>query len=85
MFVWFASGRSSQAVGSGSKSGPAVTTSGDTDYVGSDACYQAGLAALAERKFRREGLAVSLVFILFLAALVYLKIRQIESRQPASE
>ena len=47
--------------------------------------YQAGLAALAERKFRREGLAVSLVFILFLAALVYLKIRQIESRQPARE
>ena len=38
MVVWFASGRSSQAVGSGSKSGPAVATSGDTDYVGSDAC-----------------------------------------------
>ena len=47
--------------------------------------YQAGLAALAERKFRREGLAVSLVFILFLAALVYLKIKQIESRQTARE
>jgi predicted CXXCH cytochrome family protein len=43
--------------------------------------YQAGLAALAERRFRREGLAVSLVFILFLAGLVYLKIRQIERRQ----
>ena len=43
--------------------------------------YQAGLAALAERRFRREGLAVSLVFILFLALLVYLKVRQIESRQ----
>ena len=43
--------------------------------------YQAGLAALGEWKFRREGLAVSLVFILFLALLVYLKIRQIESRQ----
>ena len=42
--------------------------------------YQAGLVALAERKFRREGLAVSLVFILFLALLVYLKIRQIEGR-----
>jgi len=45
--------------------------------------YQAGMAALGEWKFRREGLAVSLVFILFLAFLVYLKIRQIESRQPA--
>jgi predicted CXXCH cytochrome family protein len=44
--------------------------------------YQAGLGALAELKFRRGGLAVSLVFILFLALLVYLKIRQIEGRQP---
>jgi len=42
--------------------------------------YQAGLGALAELSFRRKGLAVSLVFILFLALLVYLKIRQIESR-----
>lgn len=44
--------------------------------------HQAGLAALAELSFRRKGLAVSLVFILFLALLVYLKIRQIESRPP---
>ncbi len=43
--------------------------------------YQAGLGALAERRFRRQGLAVSLVFILFLAALVYLKVRDIERRQ----
>jgi hypothetical protein len=43
--------------------------------------YQAGLAALGEWKFRREALAVSLVFILFLAFLVYLKVRQIERRQ----
>ena len=43
--------------------------------------YQAGVGALAERSFRRKGLAVSLVFIMFLAALVYLKIRQIEGRQ----
>ena len=42
--------------------------------------YQAGLDALAELSFRRKGLAVSLVFILFLALLVYLKIRQIEAR-----
>lgn len=47
--------------------------------------YEAGVAALAERRFRREGLAVSLVFILFLAGLVYLKIRQIESRQQAEQ
>jgi predicted CXXCH cytochrome family protein len=47
--------------------------------------YQAGVAALAERSFRRKGLAVSLVFILFLAGLVYLKIRQIESQQAASK
>ena len=47
--------------------------------------YQAGLDALAERRFRRAGLAVSLVFILFLALVVYLKIRQIESRQSATE
>src|SRR5688500_4949920 len=43
--------------------------------------YQAGLDALAELSFRRKGLAVSLVFVLFLALLVYLKVRQIESRQ----
>lgn len=47
--------------------------------------YEAGLGALAERRFRRAGLAVSLVFILFLALLVYLKIRQIESRQATGE
>ena len=46
--------------------------------------YQAGLGALAERSFRRKGLAVSLVFILFLAGLVYLKVRQIERRQNES-
>lgn len=41
--------------------------------------YAAGEAAFAELSYRRKGLAVSLVFILFLASLVYLKIRQIES------
>jgi predicted CXXCH cytochrome family protein len=46
--------------------------------------YQAGLDALAERSFRRKGLAVSLVFILFLATLVYLKVRDIERRQNES-
>lgn len=47
--------------------------------------YQAGVEALAERRFRRAGLAVSLIFILFLALLVYLKIRQIENRQVTAE
>ncbi len=46
--------------------------------------YQAGVGALAELSFRRKGLAVSLFFILFLALLVYLRIRQIESRQNES-
>jgi predicted CXXCH cytochrome family protein len=46
--------------------------------------YQAGLGALAELGFRRKGLAVSLFFILFLAVLVYLKVKQIESRQAES-
>ncbi|HEX5834609.1 MAG TPA: cytochrome c3 family protein [Pyrinomonadaceae bacterium] len=45
--------------------------------------YQAGLDALAELNVRRWGLVVSLFFILFLAVLVYLKLRQMERRQPA--
>jgi hypothetical protein len=44
--------------------------------------YQAGEAAFAELNFRRKGLVLSLVFILFLASLVYLKVRQIEGRYP---
>jgi predicted CXXCH cytochrome family protein len=47
--------------------------------------YQAGLNALAELSFRRKGLAVSLIFILFLALLVYLKIRQLETPQSVKE
>jgi predicted CXXCH cytochrome family protein len=43
--------------------------------------YQAGQDALAELNFRRKGLVVSLFFILFLAVLVYMKLREIESRQ----
>lgn len=46
-----------------------------------DKSYAAGVGALQELTFRRKGLAVSLFFILFLAALIYLKIKQIESRQ----
>ena len=47
--------------------------------------YGAGEGAFAELAFRRKGLAVSLVFILLLAGLVYLKIRQIESEPPPAE
>jgi predicted CXXCH cytochrome family protein len=47
--------------------------------------YNAGVAALAELSFRRKGLATSLFFILFLAALIYLKVREVESRQRATE
>lgn len=43
--------------------------------------YGAGEGAFSELSYRRKGLALSLVFILFLALLVYLKIRQIE-REP---
>ncbi|MBI1761899.1 MAG: cytochrome c3 family protein [Acidobacteria bacterium] len=42
--------------------------------------YQAGLSALSELGFRRKGLAVSLFFILFLAGLVFFKIRQLEGK-----
>ncbi len=55
--------------------GPAVGVTAKT--------YKAGEDALAELNFRRKGLIVSLFFILFLAVLVYLKLREIESRQPA--
>lgn len=44
--------------------------------------FQAGESAFEELSFRRRGLVVSLIFILFLAALVILKIRQIEGRSP---
>ena len=46
--------------------------------------YAAGEGAFSELSYRRKGIAVSLVFILFLALLVYLKIRQIES-EPTPE
>jgi predicted CXXCH cytochrome family protein len=41
-----------------------------------------GEAAFSELAFRRKGLVISLFFILFLAGLVFLKIRQIEGRYP---
>jgi len=47
----------------------------------SNKSYEAGGAALNELSFRRKGLAGSLFFILFLAVLIYLKVRQLESRQ----
>ncbi len=45
-----------------------------------DKGVKAGENAFAELAYRRKGLGVSLVFILFLALLVYLKIRQIEAQ-----
>ena len=50
-----------------------------------DKSYNAGESAFSELRFRREGLVVSLAFILFLALLVYLKIRQIESQPQQAE
>jgi hypothetical protein len=44
--------------------------------------FQSGQDAFAELNYRRKGLVVSLVFILFLASLVYLKVRQIEGKYP---
>jgi predicted CXXCH cytochrome family protein len=50
-----------------------------------DKSYQAGEGAFRELNFRRGGLAISLVFILFLALLVYLKIRQMEGKTTEAE
>lgn len=47
----------------------------------SNAGYNAGEAALDELSFRRKGLAASLFFILLFAALIYLKVREVEKRQ----
>lgn len=49
-----------------------------------DKGVRAGEGAFSELAYRRKGLGVSLVFILFLALLVYLKIRQIESKPEAA-
>lgn len=43
--------------------------------------YNAGEAALAELSFRRKGLAGSLFFVLLLAALLYLKVKELERRR----
>ncbi|HZM88111.1 MAG TPA: cytochrome c3 family protein [Blastocatellia bacterium] len=47
--------------------------------------YGAGASALDELSFRRKGLAGSLFFILFLAALIYLKVRELERRSQAEK
>ena len=46
---------------------------------------QAAESAFAELAYRRKGLVVSLFFILFLASLVYLKVRQIEGKYPFAD
>lgn len=43
--------------------------------------HLAGESALKELGFRRKGLAVSLFFIVFLAVVIYFKVKDIESRQ----
>jgi cytochrome c553 len=47
-----------------------------------DEALQAGRSALAELQFRRKGLAISIVFILILATGLYLKIREVDKKQP---
>jgi predicted CXXCH cytochrome family protein len=47
----------------------------------SEKSQKAGEAALADLSFRRKGLGVSLFFIVFVAVLIYIKVRQIEARQ----
>lgn len=46
----------------------------------SQKAYEAGVAALKERNFRRKGLAISLIAILLALSGLYLKIRKMESR-----
>ena len=46
----------------------------------SQKAYQAGLAALRERDYRRKGLGVALIAIVLAISGLYLKIREIESR-----
>ena len=43
--------------------------------------YQAGVAALRERDYRRKGLGIALIAIVLAISGLYLKIRQIESRR----
>jgi Cytochrome c3/Doubled CXXCH motif (Paired_CXXCH_1) len=51
----------------------------------SQKAYQAGIAALKERDFRRKGLGVALVFIVLAIGGLILKIRQFESRPEADK
>jgi len=51
----------------------------------SDKSAKAGEAALADLSFRRKGLGISLFFILFVAILIYIKLRQIEAQQARSD
>ncbi len=46
---------------------------------------QQGEAALAELHFRRTGLALSLIFILILAAGLYMKIKEVDKEHPPRE
>jgi hypothetical protein len=43
--------------------------------------HKAGENALSELNYRRKGLGISLFFILFLASVIYLKIRTMETKK----
>lgn len=45
----------------------------------SERAHEAGVLALKERDFRRKGLGVSLILIIFTILGLYLRIRQIEA------
>jgi hypothetical protein len=47
-----------------------------------ESALAAGRAALAELQFRRKGLALSIIFILILAAGLYLKIKEVDQKHP---
>lgn len=61
----------------------AVRTEVETGLAIAEKAHARGVRALEELRFRRAGLAVSLVIILILIAGLVLKIRQLERRPPA--
>lgn len=50
-----------------------------------DEAIVAGKAALEELQFRRKGLAISIIFILILAAGIFLKIKELDKKHPIQE
>jgi predicted CXXCH cytochrome family protein len=62
---------------------PAVTKETEAGLAITAKAYARGLRALDELRFRRQGLAVSLVIIVMLIAALVLKIRQLDRRRAA--